>query len=177
MLDYDGYRDNSEKHPGESSSSSLPQAAFELFSSIKASIFKTLGVTSLYGKFSPVPAFEEGSESGYLDKKDLDTCGPESESESHPMSKMKSSKDITPYCEVIRTHERNDFPVSLDNKNSSDQLKQFDVIDNCSDHHFFHEGKGLTSSQVRNRNIITNSDIIHTLEALGLKNFPIFVPL
>ena len=146
MLDYDGYRDNSEKHPGESSSSSLPQAAFELFSSIKASIFKTLGVTSLYGKFSPVPAFEEGSESGYLDKKDLDTCDPESESESHPVSKMKSSEDITLYCEVIRTHERNDFPVSLDNKNNSDQLKQFDVIDNCSDHHFFHEGKGLTSS-------------------------------
>ncbi|KAG4924840.1 hypothetical protein JHK87_050380 [Glycine soja] len=146
LLDYDGYRDNSEKHPGESSSSSLPQAAFELFSSIKASIFKTLGVTSLYGKFFPVPAFEEGSESGYLDKKDLDTCGLESKSESHPVSKMKSSEDITLYCEVIRTHERNDFPVSLDNKNNSDQLKQFDVIDNCSDHYFFHEGKGLTSS-------------------------------
>uniref|UniRef100_A0A0R0G8J6 E2 ubiquitin-conjugating enzyme n=1 Tax=Glycine max TaxID=3847 RepID=A0A0R0G8J6_SOYBN len=149
LLDCDGYRDNCEKHPGESSSSSLPQAAFELFSSIKASIFKTLGVTSLSGKFSPVPAFEEGSESGCLDKKDLDTCDPESESESHPVSKMKSSEDITPYCEVIRTHERNDFPVSLDNKNSSDQLKQFDVIDNCSDHHFFHEGKGLTSSQFK----------------------------
>ncbi|KAL2969285.1 hypothetical protein AAZX31_15G071900 [Glycine max] len=149
LLDCDGYRDNCEKHPGESSSSSLPQASFELFSSIKASIFKTLGVTSLSGKFSPVPAFEEGSESGCLDKKDLDTCDPESESESHPVSKMKSSEDITPYCEVIRTHERNDFPVSLDNKNSSDQLKQFDVIDNCSDHHFFHEGKGLTSSQFK----------------------------
>ncbi|RZB63551.1 probable ubiquitin-conjugating enzyme E2 24 isoform X2 [Glycine soja] len=149
LLDCDGYRDNCEKPPGESSSSSLPQAAFELFSSIKASIFKTLGVTSLSGKFSPVPAFEEGSESGCLDKKDLDTCDPESESESHPVSKMKSSEDITPYCEVIRTHERNDFPVSLDNKNSSDQLKQFDVIDNCSDHHFFHEGKGLTSSQLK----------------------------
>ncbi|KHN08523.1 Putative ubiquitin-conjugating enzyme E2 24 [Glycine soja] len=143
LLDCDGYRDNCE-HPGESSSSSLPQAAFELFSSIKASIFKTLGVTSLSGKFCPVPTFEEGNESGCLDKKDLDTCGPESES--HPVSKMQSSGDI---CEVIRTHKRNDFPVSLDNKNSLDQLKQFDVIDNCSDHHFIQEGKGLTSSQFK----------------------------
>ncbi|KAG5076997.1 hypothetical protein JHK82_055692 [Glycine max] len=109
----------------------------------KASIFETLGVTSLSGKFSPVPAFEEGSESSYLDKKDLDTCGPKSESKSHPMNKMKSSKDITPYCAIFRTQERNGFPVSLDNKNSLDQLKQYDVIDNCSDHHFFHEGEKI----------------------------------
>ncbi|KAG5076989.1 hypothetical protein JHK82_055684 [Glycine max] len=108
-----------------------------------ASIFETLGVTSLSGKFSLVSAFEEGNEFGYLDKKDLDTCGPESEFESHPVSKMKSSKHITPYCEVIRTPERNDFPVSLDNKNSLDQLKQYDVFDNCSDHHFFHEGEKI----------------------------------
>ena len=73
----------------------------------------------------------------------MDTCGPESESESHPVSKMKSSKDINPYCEVIRTHERNNFPVSKDNKNSLDQSNQYDVIDNCSDHHFFHEGEKI----------------------------------
>ncbi|TKY71699.1 ubiquitin-conjugating enzyme E2 24 [Spatholobus suberectus] len=143
LLDCNGDRDNCEKHPGESSSSSLTQAAFALFSSIKASIFRTLRVTSLSGKFSPVPMFEEGNESNFLDEKDLDTCG--SDTESHPVSKLQSSEDITPYCEVIRTHERNDFPVSLDD--SSDQLKQFDVIDNCSDHHFFDEGKGLSLSQ------------------------------
>lgn len=147
LLDCNGDRDNREKHPGESSSSSRPRAAFELFSSIKASIFHTLGVTSVSRKFSPVPTFEEGNESTFLDKKDLDTSG--SDTESRPVSKLQSSEDITPYSEVIRTHEKNDFPVSLDS-NISDQLKQFDVIDNCSDHHFFYEGKGLSLSQVRN---------------------------
>ncbi|CAJ1961680.1 unnamed protein product [Sphenostylis stenocarpa] len=142
LLDCNGDRDNCEKHPGESSSSSIPQAAFELFSSIKARIFKTLGV-ALSGKFSPIPRFKEGNESNFLDKKDLDTCG--LDTKSHLVSKPQSSEGMTPYCEVIRTHERNDFPVSLDN-NSSDQLKQFDVIDNCSDHHFFYEGKGLSLS-------------------------------
>lgn len=147
MLDCNGERENCEKHPGESSSSSLPQAAFELFSTIKASILKTLSVASLSGKFSPIPRFEEGNESNCLDKKDLNTCDPDTDS--HLVSKLQSSEGITPYCEVIETHERNDFPVSLDNK-SSDQLKQFDVIDNCSDHHFFDEGKGFSFSQVRN---------------------------
>ncbi|KAL2341894.1 hypothetical protein Fmac_009834 [Flemingia macrophylla] len=145
MLDCNGNRDSCEKHPGESSSSSLSQAAFELFSSVKARIFLTLGVTSLSRKFSPVPTFEEGNESNFLDKKDLDTCG--SDTESHLRNKLQSSEDVTPYCEVIRTDDRNDFPVSLDN--NSDQLKLFDVIDNCSDHHFFDEGKGLSLSQVR----------------------------
>jgi len=141
LLDCNGDRDNCEKHPGESSSSSLPQAAFELFSSIKAGILKTLTVASFSGKFSPIPRFEEGNESNCLDKKDLDT-------ESHLVSKLQSSEGVTPYCVVIGTHERNEFPVSLDNK-SSDQLKQFDLIDNCSDH-FFYEGKGFSLSQVRN---------------------------
>lgn len=141
MSDCNGDR---EKHPGESSSFSLPQAAFELFSSIKASIFQTLGVTSLYGAVSSVPTLEEGNGSNFLDKKDLETCGPDAE---HLVSSLQSTEDITPYCEVTRIHERNDVPVSLDSKNS-DQLKQFDVIDNCSDHHFFNEGKGLPLCQV-----------------------------
>ncbi|XP_027932121.1 probable ubiquitin-conjugating enzyme E2 24 [Vigna unguiculata] len=141
LLDCNGDRDNCEKHPGESSSSSLPQAAFELFSSIKASILKTLSVASLSGKFSPIPRFEEGNESICLDKKDLDTCDPDTES--YLARKLQSSSD-----EVVGIHERKQFPVSLDNE-SSDQLKQFDVIDNCSDHHFFYEGKGFSLSQVK----------------------------
>ncbi|KAK7412345.1 hypothetical protein VNO78_03800 [Psophocarpus tetragonolobus] len=144
LLDCNGSRDNCENYPGESSSSYLPQAAIELFSIIKATIFKILGVTSLSGKFSPVPTFEAENKSNCLDK-DLDTSGPDTES--HQVSKLQSSEDTNPCCEVIRSQERNDFPVSLNN--SSDQLKQFDVIDNCSDHHFFYEGKGLSLSQVK----------------------------
>ncbi|KAK7327883.1 hypothetical protein VNO77_21976 [Canavalia gladiata] len=146
LLDCNGDRENYAKHPGESSSFSLPQAAFELFSSIKASIFQTLGVTSPSGAVSPVPTFEEGNESNFLDEKDLYTSSPDTES--HQVSRLQSSEDTIPNCEVTRIHERNDFPLSLDS-NISDKLKQFDVIDNCSDHQFFDEGKGLSFSQVK----------------------------
>lgn len=138
LSDCNSDRDKCEKHQGESSSFSLPQAAIELFSSIKAGIFQKLGMTSFYGAVSTVPTFEEGNAPDFLDKKDLETCGPETDS--HPASTLQSTEDPTPYCEVI--------PVSLDS-NGSDQLKRFDVIDTCSDHHFFNERKGLPISQVK----------------------------
>ncbi|XP_027363350.1 probable ubiquitin-conjugating enzyme E2 24 [Abrus precatorius] len=147
LLDCNDDRDNCEKQPGESSSFSLHQAAFELFSSIKASIFQTFGVTSLPRAVSPVATFEERNESNFLAKKDLDTCEPDTGP--HPGSRLQSSEDRTTNCEVHNIHETNDFAASL-HSNISYQLKQFDVIDNCSDHHFFNEGKGLSLSQVKN---------------------------
>lgn len=144
-MDCNGDRDNCGKYPGESSSFSLPQAAFELFSGIKASIFQTLGVTSFYKGVSPVPTFEEGNGSDFLGKKDSETCGPDTES--NPLNRLLSTEDSTPYCEVIRIPNPKDVPDSLDSMNS-DQLKLFDVTDNCSDHHFLNKGKGLPLSQV-----------------------------
>ncbi|XP_058771571.1 probable ubiquitin-conjugating enzyme E2 24 [Vicia villosa] len=140
-------QDKCDKHPGESSSFSLPQAAFELFSSIKTGVFQKLGLTSFYGAVSTVPTFEEGTAPDFLGKKDLETCSPDTNS--HPVSLLQSNEDSTPHREVFtRIHEMSDVPVSL-NSNCSDQLKQFDVIDTCSDHHFFNEGKGLPLSQVK----------------------------
>ncbi|KAL5096699.1 hypothetical protein RYX36_001026 [Vicia faba] len=133
-------QDKCDKHPGESSSFSLPQAAFELFSNIKAGVFQKLGLTSFYGAVSTVPTFEEGNASDFLGKKDLETCS--LDTNSHPVSSLQSAEDST------SIHETRDVPVSLNN-NCSDQLKQFDVIDTCSDHHFFNEGKGLPLSQVK----------------------------
>lgn len=69
--------------------------------------------------------------------------------ESYPMTELQSTEDCTSYPEVIRIHEKNDFPFSLDS-NISNQFKQFDIIENCSDHYFLDERKGLTLSQVRN---------------------------
>jgi ubiquitin-conjugating enzyme E2 O len=139
-------KDKCEKHPGESSSFSLPRASLELLSRIKAGIFQKLGVTSFYGAVSSVSTFEEGNASDFLDKKDSETCG--HDTDSYPVSRLQSTEDSTPYGEVIGIHERSDVPISSDSK-SPDRSKQFDVIDNCSDHHFFNEGKGLPLSQVK----------------------------
>ncbi|XP_061358652.1 probable ubiquitin-conjugating enzyme E2 24 [Gastrolobium bilobum] len=146
FLNDGGSRENCEKNLVECSSFSLPRAAFELVSSIKTSILQTLRGSLLSETFSSVPTFEKENGSDFLDKKDLETC--DLCPESHPMTELQSTEDRTSYPEVIRIHEKNDFPFSSDS-NSSNQFKQFDVIENCSDHHFFDEGKGLSISQVK----------------------------
>ncbi|CAL0313918.1 unnamed protein product [Lupinus luteus] len=145
MSNCDGIRENYEKYPLECSSFSFPQAALELFSSIKTSILQTLGGTSL-SAVSSVPTFEEDNGSDFIDKQNLETrdhC-----TESHPNTQLQSAEDCTSYPQVIRIHEKIDFPFSSDS-NSSNQFKQFDVIENCSDHYFLDEGEGLKLSQIK----------------------------
>lgn len=147
LLDLAGDRVHCERHPGECSTFSLPRAAIEIFSSIKASIFQTFGVTSLSRAVSLVPTTEEGNQSKNLDKKEVsETC--ELCTEANPMSELQSTEDIIPDRDVIRFSKRKDLLFST-NSNNSNRFKQFDIIDNCSDHHFFDERKGLTLSQVK----------------------------
>ena len=147
MPNVDNSRENCRNHPGGCSPFSLPRAAIELFSAIKASIFETLGVSLLSGVVSLVPTSEEENGSEFLDEKGVsntyDIC-----TESHAMSELQSTGNIIPDQEVILVHENRDFPFSLASNNSN-QFKQFDILDNCSDHHFFDEGKGFVFSQVR----------------------------
>ncbi|KAG2410157.1 ubiquitin-conjugating enzyme [Vigna angularis] len=147
LLNGDVSRENGEKNIGECSSFSFPRAAFELFSSVKASIFQTLSGALLSGAVSALPTFEKENEYDFVDKKDLETC--DIFAEQHPMTELQSTEDKSSYPENIKTCEKNDlFPFSLDT-NSPNQFKQFDVIENCPDHHFFDEGKGLSISQVK----------------------------
>ncbi|KAI4296744.1 hypothetical protein L6164_036672 [Bauhinia variegata] len=140
--------ENCEKHSGECSSFSLPRATIELLSSIKASLFHIFGVTTQSEAVSLVHTYEEENESGYIDEKEevSETCDPCTESD--PTSELPSTENKTPDEEVVRIHKNEDFPVSLVSSNS-DQFKQFDILYNCSDHHFFGEGEGLALSQVK----------------------------
>ncbi|KAI5386604.1 probable ubiquitin-conjugating enzyme E2 24 [Lathyrus oleraceus] len=147
LINCDGKKENCEKNLEECSPFFLPQTAFEIFSSIKSSIFQTFGGTSVTGAFSSVPTFEKDHEFDFPDKKDSETCN--LCIEPHPMTELQSTEDTTSYPEVIMINDKNEFPVSLDS-NSSNQFKQFDVIESCSeDHQFFDEGKGLPTLQVK----------------------------
>ncbi|CAI8593243.1 unnamed protein product [Vicia faba] len=147
LINCDGKKENCEKNLEECSPFFLPQAAFEIFSSIKFSIFQTLGGTSVTGAFSSVPTCEKDHESDFPDKKDSETynlC-----IEPHTMTELQSTEDTISHPEDIRINDKNEFPVSLD-CNSSNQFKQFDVIESCSeDHRFFDEGKRLPMLQVK----------------------------
>ncbi|KAE9597168.1 putative aminoacyltransferase, E1 ubiquitin-activating enzyme [Lupinus albus] len=146
MSNCDGIRENYEKYPLECSSFSLPQAALELFSNIKTSILQTFGGASLSRAVSSVPTFEEENEYDFIDKQDLETS--DHYTESHPNTQLQSTEDFTSYPQVIRIHEKTGFPFSS-GSNSSNQFKQFDVIENCSDHYFLDEGEGLKLSQIK----------------------------
>lgn len=149
LINFDGKKEDCEKNLEECSPFFLPQTAFEIFSSIKSSIFQTFGGTSVTGAFSSVPTLEKDHEFDFPDKKDSETCN--LCIEPHPMTELQSTEDTTSYPEVIMINDKNEFPVSLDS-NSSNQFKQFDVIESCSeDHQFFDEGKGLPTLQVRNQ--------------------------
>ncbi|XP_057421797.1 probable ubiquitin-conjugating enzyme E2 24 [Lotus japonicus] len=147
-LNGDGSGENCEKYPGECSSFFLPGAAFEFFSSLKASIFQTSSGTLLSGSGAvySVPTFEKENGSDFHDNKDLEIC--DLYTEPHPVTELQSDEDRALYPEVIRIHEKNEFPFSLDS-NCSNQFKQFDIVENCSEHHFMDEGKGFSISQVK----------------------------
>ncbi|KAL5054234.1 hypothetical protein RYX36_034916 [Vicia faba] len=134
---------NCEKNLEECSPFFLPQAAFEIFSSIKSSIFQTLSGSSVTRAFSSVPTFEKDHESDVKDSETCNLC-----IEPHPTTKLQSTEDTTSYPEVIRINDKNEFPVSLDS-NSSKQFKQFDVIESCSEDHQFFDEKGLPMLQVK----------------------------
>lgn len=157
LLNGDGRRENYENNFEECGSFFLPRAASELFSTIKASIFQTLGGTSISGAVSSVPTIKKESLYDSLEKEDLETC--DLCTEPHPMTNLQSTDERTSYPEVIRILDKNDFPFSLDS-NSSNQFKQFDIIESCFDHHFLDEGKGKSIPQVRNRPSLTVSGIL-----------------
>ncbi|KAI9095986.1 hypothetical protein K1719_026133 [Acacia pycnantha] len=134
-----------DKHPKDCSSSSLSQAAFRLLSSIKASLFHTIGVASHSSAISYDPTSVEGNEPGFqYQEKVSETCA--LCKELHPMRKLQSTENRTPDQEVIRDNK--DFSFSLDS-HEPDQFKQFDILCNCSDHHFFEERKDLALSQAK----------------------------
>ncbi|KAK4259833.1 hypothetical protein QN277_006124 [Acacia crassicarpa] len=134
-----------DKHPKDCGSSSLSQAAFGLLSSIKASLFHTIGVASHSSAISYAPTSVEGNEPEFqYQEKVSETCV--LCKELHPMRKLQSTENRTPDQEVISDDK--DFSFSSDS-HEHDQFKQFNILCNCSDHHFFEERKDLALSQVK----------------------------
>ncbi|XLU54497.1 hypothetical protein S245_049145, partial [Arachis hypogaea] len=98
------------------------------------------------GAVSSVPTYEEENGSDFLDNKDLETCN--QCTHSHQVDKLQFIEEITPNPEVVKTHEHNNSPFPFHNNNSN-QFQQFDILKNCSDHHFFGDGSALTLSHVK----------------------------
>ncbi|CAK7336715.1 unnamed protein product [Dovyalis caffra] len=142
--------DESTKFPWESSSFSLPQSILGFFTRITETIFGSFGSTSVFGPIASDPISEDGNQSKTPEEKEkLETCD--------------LCMEIQPLVagEMLRFDWKNLKPEVKDVKDSKEhqsssasmrpeQFKQFDMVVDCSDHHFLDgAGNGLALSQVK----------------------------
>ncbi|KAK9267359.1 hypothetical protein L1049_009784 [Liquidambar formosana] len=152
LLDLNGVGEDCKKYPWQSSSFFLPRAAIGFFTSIATSLFGSLGSTSLTCPKSSGLISEHGTKYGVLhDKEVLEPCG--SCIEGQPMiigDLQETSNEASSKQQVKEIQEdKKNLLFSLGSKNP-EHCRQFDMVGDCSDHHFVdHARKGLVSSQVK----------------------------
>ena len=147
MFDSDGSGENCKKHSWEFSSFFLPQAALGFFMSAASSLFGSVGSTSLSCPVVSGLISEDGNESGIVHEKEvLETC-----------ELLHTFRNTSSDHEMEETQDKDNdvLPFSTASENS-DQFRQFDMVDDCSDHHFLGADKGLAVSQARNTTYLLN---------------------
>lgn len=141
LFDSDGSGENYKRHSWEFSSFFLPKAAIGFFTSIAASLYGYVGSTSLSCPVVSGLNSEDGNESGSLHEKEvLETS-----------DLLHTFRHTSLDHEVEETLDKDNdvLPFSTASENS-DLFRQFDMVGDCSDHHFLDAGKGLALSQARN---------------------------
>ncbi|KAK1557827.1 hypothetical protein Q3G72_032665 [Acer saccharum] len=137
LSNFDGTGENCKKCSLESSSFYLPQAAIGFFTSIATSLFGSTSSTSLSGSVSLGPISEDANESDILLEKEV-----------FDPSELQTFEKKILIHEVEEKQEKEEFSFSTACE-KSDQFKQFDMVSDCSDHHFLGFSEGLAESQVK----------------------------
>ncbi|XP_059437350.1 probable ubiquitin-conjugating enzyme E2 24 [Corylus avellana] len=138
LFDSDRAGENCKKHSWESSSFFLPQAAFGFLMSIATNLFGSVGSTSLPCPVVSSLISEDGDEAGILPEEDvLESC-----------DLLQTFRKTSLDHEVKETLDNESIPFSATTENSH-QFMQFDMVGDCSDHHFLNAGKGLALSQAK----------------------------
>ena len=121
----------------ESSSFFLPKAAIGFITNLASSLFGSHGSTSAISSHSLCNDTEDQSDSEVLVQK---------ATEPHDISESKSDEvdmDMMVNLPIVGKGVNNTQDSTLVS------FKQFDMITDCSDHHFFSPGKELAQSPVR----------------------------
>ncbi|KAF5728680.1 ubiquitin-conjugating enzyme family protein [Tripterygium wilfordii] len=124
-----------EQYPRESGSSFLPRSAIGLFTSVTASIFGSLGSTTLSGLLSLGHFAKNGDQSKLPQERELvDTCGLSADKQALTLQEVQLSKTSSSQ-ETIDLQENKELQSSSVRKNS-EKFRRFDMVDGCSDHHY-----------------------------------------
>ncbi|KAF5728907.1 ubiquitin-conjugating enzyme family protein [Tripterygium wilfordii] len=136
-------------YPWESGSSFLPRSTIGLFTRVTASIFGSLGSTSLSGLLSLRHFAKNGNQSKIPQERELlDTCGLSAEEQSLMLQEVQLRKTSTSE-EINDLQEKKELQSSTV-RESSEKFRRFDMVDGCSDHRYLDGlGKGLALSQMK----------------------------
>ncbi|MBA0754368.1 hypothetical protein Gogos_020889 [Gossypium gossypioides] len=127
LLSFDSAHGSGEKFSWAPASFFRPQAAIELFSSIASSFLGSLASVTLLSQ----------------EKEVSETCNDSAELDPSEMQIFETT-NIKQEVEEI---EENNMMPRLDE--TSGRYRQFDMVSDCSDHHFLGESKVLAVSQVK----------------------------
>lgn len=144
-MSVDAAGENCKRCPWESSSFYLPQAAVGFFTSIANSLFGSISSTSPSTSVSSCCMSEDAKESDVLLAKE--------ECETHDFCTELQPGEFQEFGNKI-------FDLEVEEKQERDlsfskgceklyQYKQFDMVNDCSDHHFVGSSSGLALAQVR----------------------------
>ncbi|XP_044497166.1 probable ubiquitin-conjugating enzyme E2 24 [Mangifera indica] len=146
MSNLDVAGENCKNYPFEFSSFFLPRAAIEFFMSIVTSLFGSRCSTPLSCPASSGLTSGDTNESELLLKEEISkTC--DNFSEPH-LSELQTFGQTSLCEEVEDNQEKDGFQLAKACQNQ-DHFKQFDMVSDCSDHHFLDASKGSALSQVK----------------------------
>lgn len=146
LLSFDGTDEIGKKFSWMPTSFFHPQAAIGFFSSIASSILGSLGSRSLLSQNSSGCMPHDAKEIGILFEKEvLETCNHCAELDLSELQTFETT-NINQEVEEIEENKGSMMPRPSE---TSHQFRQFDMVSDCSDHHFLGESKVLAVSQVK----------------------------
>lgn len=141
---YDGVGEDRKRHPWESSAFFLPRAAIGFVTSIAGSLFGSLGFTSLSGSMSSIHEFGNPHE-----EQESESCTLCTERQPMILGDLQTSIKTFSKLQDEETGKNENISVLSGSKNP-EQFGQFDMVDDCLDHHFVDDaGSALAISQVK----------------------------
>ncbi|KAK6932574.1 Ubiquitin-conjugating enzyme E2 [Dillenia turbinata] len=149
ILEFGSVGEGCKKCLKDSTAFFCPQSAIRFFKGIAASLFGSLGPTrtSDQASLSSIPENLNGyrvPHEEFLESRNV--CSEETLLLDHDIEKVGEEKSTEQVEEALDNEE----PSLSSGSNSPKQFRQFDMVTDCSDHHFVNgAGKGLPVSQVK----------------------------
>ncbi|MBA0626823.1 hypothetical protein Godav_004416 [Gossypium davidsonii] len=146
LLNFNSAIESGEKFSLVPTSFFCPQAAIGYFTSIASSILGSLGPNSLISQDPSGCISRNAKEYDILLEKEVaETCHHCAEQD---MSELQIF-EMTNIRQEVEEIEENKVSMMPKPVETSDQFRQFDMVSDCSDHHFLGESKVLAVSQVK----------------------------